>query len=64
MTAARVMTRTGKVCAAAHMPNRSVAAERVASSCMAACRVTASCVSAATGMALRQCRSRACQNQS
>jgi hypothetical protein len=61
MAAARVMTRPGKVCAAAHMSNRSVAA----TSGVAACCVTAaSCVPATAGMALRQCRSRARQNQS
>jgi hypothetical protein len=54
MTAAGEMTRPSKVCAAAPMTGRSVAAADG----------VASCVPAAAGMALRQCRSRARQNQS
>jgi hypothetical protein len=54
MAAAGKMTRARKVCTAARMPNRSVAAAEG----------VAACVAAAAGMALRQCRSRARQNQS
>jgi hypothetical protein len=76
MTCAGEMRRSGKVAGAAKMSaagmsNRTVAAaKRVATApaCVAtapACVATATaCVAATAGMALRQCRSRARQNQS
>jgi hypothetical protein len=58
MAAACEMTRAaGKVCATAHMSARSVAATHSVAS-------AASCVAPATTGMLRQCRSRARQNQS
>jgi hypothetical protein len=62
------MTRAGKVPAAGtYMAAHSVtAAKGVASGCMAAATgvAAAASVTATTGMALRQCRSCACQDQS
>jgi hypothetical protein len=60
MTAACEMTRPSEMRAATGMPNRSVAAATVAP-----CRGVATATATTTAMAaLRQCRSRARQNQS
>ena len=68
MTAACEMTRPGKVsAAAAHMPNRSVAAAdgmATPSRGVASSRGMAAAAATTTTAMLRQCRSRARQNQS